>query len=37
MRNISEYEDSTYLLNHPEKLKFKADNEGYLYFKRLLG
>ena len=32
MRNISEYEDSTYLLNHPEKLKFEADNEGYLYF-----
>ena len=37
MKNVSEYEDSTYLLNHPEKLKLKADNEGYLFFRRLLG
>ena len=37
MKNVSDYEDSTYLLNHPDKLKLKADNEGYLYFKRLLG
>ena len=36
MKNVSEYEDSTYLLNHPEKLKLKADNEGYLFFKKFL-
>ena len=36
MKNVSDYEDSAYLLNHPEKLKLKADNEGYLFFKKFL-
>jgi len=29
MKNVSDYEDSTYLLNHPEKLKFKDNTFDY--------